>query len=288
MAQIIIPFTLYGGEVVGEFKENKETGYHAYFVTDEKKGLKNARPAGVTTINGIKDKSRPLLSWSSDLVRDFLEEKLSRDEPITMLDVATACKLYEVRKTEAGNIGDQIHKWAEAYIGYRLELAGCVKPEIPNEKAVQLGVIAFLDWEAQHKVKFVSSERIVYSREHGYIGKMDIEAIIDGKRSLTDLKTGNGLYNDVRMQTAAYAFADIEESGKPYDTRWAIRLSKETKDEYDARMAKKGKKDWADYQVFEAMEFADGIDEDFAGFLAAKKLYEWNKATDFYQNKIKK
>jgi len=50
-------------------------------------------------------------------------------------------------------------------------------------------------------------------------------------------------------------------------------------------MHKKGLKNWPDYQVFEAMEFADGIDEDFAAFLAAKNLYEWNKKTDFYQLK---
>jgi hypothetical protein len=117
---------------------------------------------------------------------------------------------------------------------------------------------------------------------------MDIEAIIDGKRSLTDLKTGNGLYNSVMAQTAAYLKGDEEESDKPYNTRWAIRLSKETKEEYDARMHKKGLKDWPDYQVFEAMEFADDVDADFQWFLDHKGVYDRDKKTDFYQNRIKK
>jgi len=285
MAQITIPFTLYGGKVFGEFKENKETGYHAYFVNDKERGIKNARPAGVTIIEGIKDKSRPLQAWATGLARDFLEDKLLRGEYLSVADIYEACNLYNIRKKEAANIGDLIHNWCEQYINYRLGLPDCAKPEIPKDKAIQLGVIAFLDWEEQRKVKFLSSEKIVYSREHGYIGKMDIEAVIDGKHALTDLKTGNGLYNGVRLQTSAYWWADVEESGKPYDTRWAIRLSKETKEDYDARMHKKGLKDWPDYQVFEAMEFADGVEEDFAAFLAAKKLYEWDKKTDFYQFK---
>lgn len=284
--QKIIPFTLYGGKIEGEFVENKETNKHAYYIIDAITKVKT-RPAGVTTICGIQDKSRPLLSWAAGLARNHLEQMVLENKSISINDIYEACDLYNVRKKEAANIGDKIHNWCEKYINWRLNLDGCNKPDIPTIKAVQLGVIAFLEWEDQHKVKFVTSEKIIYSFQYGYVGKMDIEAVIDGKLSLTDLKTGNGLYNSVMMQTAAYLRADEEESGKHYDTRWAIRLSKETEEEYNARMAKKGLKDWPDYQVFEAMEFIDGIDEDFAGFLAAKSLYEWNKKTDFYSNKKK-
>ncbi len=83
--------------------------------------------------------------------------------------------------------------------------------------------------EKQHKVKFVSTERIVYSKKHDYIGKMDAEAMVDGKRVLVDFKTSSGLYNSVRMQTAAYQKADEEEGAKSYKGRWAIRISRKTK-----------------------------------------------------------
>ena len=189
--QTIIPFTLYGGAVVGQFKENKETGYHAYFVTDEERGLRNIRPAGVTTIIGIKDKSRALLPWATGLARDYLEQIILQGKAISSADIIEACRQYEVRKQEAANIGDLIHNWCEQYIKWRVGLEGFNKPEIPTEKAIQLGVIAFLDWEADHKVKFLSSERVIYSRQYGYIGKMDIEAMVDDKLALGDIKTGN-------------------------------------------------------------------------------------------------
>lgn len=283
MAQITTPFTLYGGKVIGRFVENKETGYHAYFVSDEERGIKNLRPAGVTTILGVKDKSRALLPWATGLARDYLEQLVLENKTISVPDIYEACELYKVRKQEAANIGDLIHNWVEEYIKWRIGLDGYNKPEIPKDNAIQLGVIAFLEWEDSHKVQFVSSERIIYSRLWEYIGKMDIEAVVDGKLALGDIKTGNGLYNSVRAQTAAYLKGDEEESKKKYDTRWAIRLSKETKEEYDRRMHQKGLKDWPDYQVFEAMEFPDEIGEDFEWFLAHKKVYDRDKETDFYR-----
>ena len=115
--QTIIPFTLYGGAVVGQFKENKETGYHAYFVTDKEKGLVNIRPTGVTTILGIKDKSRPLLSWAAGLARNYLEERLSRGEAISMEDV------YESPKKEDHHCA-QIAQKAQSFPAYIRE-NGC-------------------------------------------------------------------------------------------------------------------------------------------------------------------
>jgi hypothetical protein len=118
---------------------------------------------------------------------------------------------------------------------------------------------------------------------------------VDGKRCLVDLKTGNGLYNSVRLQTAAYLMADQEERPAiKYDGRWAIRLSKETEAEYNDRMAKKNSRRLArgkdpvsikPYQVFEAQYLDDkptDLARDFKGFLAAQALFNWNKETNPY------
>ena len=71
---------------------------------------------------------------------------------------------------------------------------------MPKRREAQIAVNAFLDWEAANKVKFVSSERVVYSKKHDYIGKMDIEAKVNGKLSMIDIKTSNGLYNPMECK----------------------------------------------------------------------------------------
>jgi hypothetical protein len=124
------------------------------------------------------------------------------------------------------------------------------------------------------------------------MGKMDIEAKVNGLYALVDIKTGNGIYNSVKMQTAAYAKADLEEcqyskKKKKYETRWALRLAKETESEYIERMKRKGKDIYPEYKVFEAREFPeteeDNIETDFKAFLACKDLFEWDQKTDFYK-----
>jgi hypothetical protein len=264
---------------------------HIYMVNGKRK-------TGVTTYLSILDKSRPLVIWATELAEDYLLDKLKGGPVlISEKEIYTACSLHAVKKEEAANIGTEIHDWAERYIRHKLKEKGATMPEMPERKEVQIGAMAFLDWEKEHKVKFVSTERVVYSKKHDFIGKMDIEAIVDGDLVLVDLKSSNGLYNSVCMQTAAYVKADEEESGRDYKGRWAIRLSKETESEYLEKWAKKNAKreslgkdpiDVPPYQVFEAKYLDDGgsnIDRDYKAFLSAMHLFNWNKLTDFFTNR---
>ncbi len=270
-------FKLYGGKVEGKFYPNS----HAYYVNGKRK-------TGVTTYIGIMDKSRPLVIWATELYRDFLLDCLK--DGVTEDHIYQGCSLHEERKKEAADVGTQVHDWVEKYIKGE-------KPEMPDSKEAQIGVNAFLDWVSANKVKFLSSERVVYSKRYDFIGKMDIEAKVNGKLCLIDIKTSNGLYNTYGMQTAAYLKADEEESDRHYEGRWLIRLAKETEREYMARMKKKninrekkGKEpiEIPAYQVFEAKYLDDvegNIDRDFKAFLNAKALFDWNKETDFFTNR---
>lgn len=271
-----IEFNLYKGKVKGKFFPES----HRYYVDGKPK-------TGVTTYLGIVDKSRPLLIWATELYRDYL---LGIKEPITEAHILEGCTLHEERKQEAAAIGDEVHKWVEGYINGET-------PEMPESKEAQIGVNAFLDWVTANKVKFLSSERVVYSKKYGYIGKMDIEAKVNGKLCLIDIKTSNGLYNTYGLQTAAYLRADEEESDRNYHGRWLIRLAKETEREYIGRMKRKNLArelrgrtpvEIAPYQVFEAKfldEDSTHLDRDFLAFLSAKHLFEWNKATDTFGRK---
>jgi hypothetical protein len=168
---------------------------------------------------------------------------------------------------------------------------------MPDDDNVARGVLSFLEWETAHKVKFLWTEQLVYSKEFGYVGTADFAAMVDDKKCLCDIKTGNGLYNSVMMQTAAYQKAIEEESkfGAPpsqwehFDGRWAIRIAKETEEEYLARMAVKNEikevlgkdaREIKPYEIFEAV-FLDKVpgkvDADFKAFLALQTAYEWDK-----------
>lgn len=270
-----------------EFNLYKESVKVKFFPDSHQYWVNGKRKTGVTTILGIIDKSRPLVIWATELMRDFLLDILKKG--ITEDHIYKGAILHEERKVEAATIGDKVHGWIEEYVKGK-------NPEMPKEKEVQIGVNAFLEWESQNKVKFLSSERVVYSKKHDYIGTMDIEAKVNEKLCLIDVKTAGGLYNTNALQVAAYAKADEEESGKEYHGRWIIRLAKETEDEYAERMEtknvsrlKNGKKpiEIQPYQVFEAM-FLDNepgnMDRDYKAFLCAKSLYEWNKETNFFLN----
>lgn len=279
MEKEVIEFSLYKGKLKGKFYP----GSHAYYIDGKRK-------TGVTTFIGIKDKSRPLVIWATELYRDHLLKILAAGKKINQADVINGCTLHEERKQEAADIGSLVHDWIERYIKGE-------EPEMPEDRAVQIGVNAFLEWIAANKVKFLSSERVVYSKKHDYIGTMDIEAKVNGDLCLIDIKTSNSLKNDYLMQTAAYVMADQEESKRKYVGRWLIRLAKETESEYLQRMKEKNANRVAKgrepivfpaYVPFEAMYLDDvkgALAYDFKAFLAAKELKRWDDATDFYKNK---
>lgn len=280
-------FDLYKGKVKIKFYPNS----HRY--------LANGKPTdgSVTGIIGIKDKSGGLVPWAVALGCNHIRDKWLKSQEITEQDFIDAENLHTVKKLEAANVGTEVHDWVEKYIKFLLKKKGHEMPEMPESKEAQIGVNAFLDWVADNKVVFKSSERAIYSRKYGYVGKMDIEAKVNGELCLLDIKTSSDIRNDFYMQTAAYVRADEEESDRVYAGRWIIRLSKETEKEYNIRMNKKNDErerkgkdrfDFPSYQVFDP-HFLDGdegnMDRDFKAFLACKTLKKFEDETGFWAKK---
>lgn len=253
---------------------------HIYYVAGK-------RASGVTSQISIIDKSRALIGWaldcSADYLRGFVNKKLTEE----MID--EAIKQHEIKKGEAAGIGTMAHEWMEAFVKGE-------NPAMPEHPNAAQAVSGFLEWVERNKVKFLESEKIVYSKKHKYVGQMDATATMHGtkKKFVIDYKVSNGLYPGVAYQTAAYCAADEEESGTKYEGRWALRLSKETEDEYYARMEKKRNKwikenpDRQPYQItpytpFEAKyldEYPEHLESDLDGFLTAKKLTDIHRITE--------
>lgn len=210
--------SLYRDKVRIEFYER----WHQYFLI--KKG-ESEKLKSVTNATSVIDKSGALVGWAIKLSREFLIKRIEDGLTIAMEDILESHKLHAVRKKEAADLGTAVHEYAEKYI--KAKLARKPKPELPTDERVLNGVIAFLKWEKEHKVKFLASEMIVYSKKHNYVGLMDAKAIIDGKLSCVDFKTSNGIYDEMRFQVAAYREADSEECKCKYQASWIIRFGKD-------------------------------------------------------------
>lgn len=268
--------SLYSGKI--QVKHYNKNGRHSYFVNGK-------RCASVTGPIGIIDKSRQLIPWAVGLGIDKLRCSVGSVLTDEMLDDAETA--HDKFKSEAAGIGTEAHNWIEQYIKGE-------KPDMPENKSVLQAVNGFLAWVKEHHVKFLSSEDIVYSKKHDYVGELDGRATMGGSSGvyLVDYKVSNGLYPGVAYQTAAYLKADQEESGMEYAGRWAIRLSKETEEEYHQRQQSKLDK-WLrnnpskdpyeidPYMAFEARMFSnDKLDRDFKVFLLCKDLMSKHSEVD--------
>ena len=206
----------------------------------------------VTASTGMVDKSRVLMKWATGLAQEFLSEIVNKEDGnVTLKEVEAACNLYNVKREEAATKGSLTHSYIEQYIKGE-------KPDLPDDENVASAINAFLDWEKKHKVKWLATEQIVYSKKYGYVGLLDALAVIDRKTVLVDFKTSKGVYNDHLYQVAAYRAAQEEETGK--------KLS-------GGAMIVKFDKETAEFEVHECPDH----DKDFKAFLGSLALKERDK-----------
>jgi len=175
---------------------------------------------------------------------------------------------------EAGDVGHQAHAHVESIIkailskndDRLLELLA----KFPEDERAANGSIAAIHWMVAHRVRWVSTERKAYSRDHHFAGTCDGIAYVcscddrsccpvpwEGERlSLIDWKTSNALRISYLWQAAAYQHCIESEDEIEILDRWVLRLDKET-GEFDP---------W--YRSGRA-----AFEEDFAGFLSALNMY---------------
>ena len=162
---------------------------------------------GVTSVLGIIAKPA-LVYWSANKAAEYINLNLpvgkSIDE-IEKLKLVNGCKTaHRTLKEEAADAGRLFHAWAESYIKKE-------NPETPTNPMLAKAVEQFLTWEKEKNVKFIFSEKRVYSRKYDYCGTFDFLAEINGKLVLADIKTSTGIWDEYWLQTAAYKLALQEE-----------------------------------------------------------------------------
>jgi len=63
---------------------------------------------------------------------------------------------------------------------------------------------SWFNWARGKKIKPILIEKPLVSEQLGYGGTLDIFAEVDKANELIDLKTGNGIYDEMVIQTSAY------------------------------------------------------------------------------------
>lgn len=99
---------------------------------------------------------------------------------------------------EAANAGTWIHTYIEDHLLGKF-------PEEPIRDDHYQMVVAFHEWESQHDIEVISTERTVYG--DGYAGTADLFAKIDGVVTLVDWKSSSAVRDSHKAQLGAIGAA---------------------------------------------------------------------------------
>ena len=247
-------YPLYQGKVILEFDSQN----HIYSVEGK-------QVYGVTNITGILNKPG-LLYWGVNKAVEFLEANWKPGKIYDEVQIKNL--LEEARKThtqikdEAASIGGMIHEWVASYVKALAEKK--TPPKRPINKEMKAAIDGFFKWAKKSQLRIMRSEQKILSRKWGFAGTLDLEGLVENKRTVIDLKTGNRLYPEAFLQASAYLKAREEETGKKYPGGVIIvRLSK--------KVEEAGK---TIIEPFEARKDEE-VDLHFKCFLNCLSIYRW-------------
>lgn len=160
---------------------------------------------GVTTIidNNLGWNKRILMGWSRK--------------------IALAGKDPDKVKQEAADIGTIAHAMIEHYIKKTLFDPSQYPPDYVKraDKCFQ----GYLEWEKKNKFKNIKSELFLVSETYKYGGTIDKIGESDNGLTMVDFKTSSGIYNEAKIQQAAYNSLALE-NNYPIDRLILLHLSK--------------------------------------------------------------
>ena len=228
------------------------------FTFDEKTHtyrLDGKRMTGITTVLGVIAKPA-LIPWAANMAVDYVKEhgSLEKDGGVNFISIREdileeARKAHAQKRDKAADVGTLVHKAVEEWINEKKE------PKL-DEQGIKM-FNHFKKWAEDNKVKFLESEKKVYSEEHFVAGTPDFICEIDGRKYLGDFKTSSGIYGrEFFWQCAGYRMM-LEEMGEK-DFRGSIIV----------RCGKKG-----DFEVKESFDY----ESDLKGFMSALTIYRLTK-----------
>ena len=212
-----------------DFKEN-----HAYFAKPDGTGAYH----GVTSILRVIAKPA-LIGWAANMVVehikanwsdvDVMEKGFAWFEPI-LEEARTA---HTKKKEKAGELGSDVHSLIETLVKSVIGVWGGIID--PNTKSENAQVQKFIDWAVENQVKFIESEKQVFSKESWYAGTLDLVLEMKGEKYIADVKTSSGIYPEMYLQMAAYQGA-LEEMNEHLDIKGAMVINLDKKGGFEIGM----------------------------------------------------
>ena len=143
------------------------------------------RMTGVTTVLGVIAKPA-LIGWAAGQAAEYVAQNWKPDTTYSRDDInqvlTDARKAHTKKKEAAGDVGKLVHSACEEWIKDKTE------PTL-DEQGMKM-FEHFRKWATDNKVKFLESEKHLYS-DSLFLGVIvDIVAEIDGQNWICDIKTG--------------------------------------------------------------------------------------------------
>ena len=197
---------------------------------------------GITTALSVIAKPA-LIQWAANMAIDYVEKEVK--EIVTFKDVFAlgdewsrvlkeAKTAHRRKKEEAGEKGTDVHAVVEEIVKNAIEFhGGRVRTGKNPTKQIQL----FIDWAIDNKVKFLESEKHLYSEKYWIGGICDMVFEIEGRKYVGDVKTSKAIYPENFLQMAGYRLMLEDMGEKDFHGSMVVRLGKdgsfETEERYD-------------------------------------------------------
>ena len=184
----------------------------------------NGKPLmGITSVLSVIAKPA-LIGWAARKAVEYIQDHFQGELTEELLEEAK-CAHSDIAG-EAAERGTVIHKGIETYINdcINMTLGEAMNVKVVEDSCVQ----KFIDWAVSNKIKFIESEKKMYSKKLWLAGTCDIIFEKDGKRYIGDVKTYAKIWDRVPFaQMAGYALM-LEEMGQKIDGGCIININKET------------------------------------------------------------
>jgi hypothetical protein len=208
------------GDLTVEFREAS----HRYWLHRD-----GERTSAISVTTALKVVDKPaLVKWAERMGAEAAVEleragQLNGIAPSDVLGVIRSHGMGAEAKRDAGaDRGNAIHEALRLY---------CSQGTVPNvgdfPEQVRGYVQGLCRWLIATQPEPIGVEQIVGSPTHGFAGRFDLLATIDGRRVLVDLKTAKRIFSEHHLQMVAYGIA-LEECGlEPVDRAVVLAVAED-------------------------------------------------------------
>lgn len=255
---------LYGGTEEIRFDEGKHVYRHPV----------HGIVPNVTGVCKILPKPK-LIPWSARKASEYWLEKVEPGELYDEVQLARfhkeAKEAYNTYSGERRDVGKLIHDWCEKMALH--EMGQMKAPKMPVNVHVRNGVDAWKQWVSKYpRREWVFAERIMFHDEDIHVGTADGGLYLHGRNVegeppvVLDYKTGNGVWSEAGIQTAAYARSAFKEFGSPWERaeRMVVHLQSTT-----GKMS-----EWNEERIRKRLT-GGTVNEDYDCFVNLLGAYNW-------------